>query len=214
MILAGFPPTAESADETYFGQAALMGALAKVLCGAIKEGFPATTDIGLTPLVENIFRNPMEIGTAVEMMSHKMVVSLVATALQVNGSAYALDVSATQDTMCKTTQYNLLYVYSARTLILVYALAVACALGTTVAGFFALRQNGMASTQTPSSMIRTTRNPTLDESIIGKYTLGGNTMSDELEKMELRFGALKKDETGTTHYALGVRGEISPIKRD
>lgn len=213
ITLAGFPPTSNPADETYFGQTVLMQGLARVLCGAIKEGIPTTTDIGLTPLAEQMIENPMDVVTAVETMGHKMIVSLVASAFQLNGSAYALDVTATQDTVCTTTKYNLLYIYSARTLILVYALAVACALVTTVAGFFALRQNGMASTQTPSSIIRTTRNCTFDESIVGKYTLGGNTMSDELEKMELRFGALRADETGTTHYALGVRGEISPIKR-
>lgn len=90
---------------------------------------------------------------------------------------------------------------------------MSCALVITVAGFFALWQNGMASTQTPSDMIRTTRNPTLDECIVGQNTLGGQAMSDELEKLELRFGTLRTDKE-TTHFALGIRGEISPIKRD
>lgn len=201
--------------KIYLGQTVLMYALHRVLIGSVENGSETTTDIQLTPLAETIIQNPTEIGTAVERMGHKMVVSLVASDLLTDGSAFRLlNITATQDTMCATTTYNLLYVYSAQTLILVYALAVACALVTTLAGFFALRQNGMASTQTPSSMIRTSRNPTLDEAIVGNYTLGGNTMSDELEKMELRFGALRADANGTVHYALGVRGEISPIKRD
>lgn len=210
----GLPGTLASGkygNKTYFGQTVLMYALTDVLVGAIRNASVTSTKMQLTPLVES---KPTEIGRAVEQMGHKMVVSLVASDLLSDGSAYLLDVSATQDTMCTTTKLNLLYVYSASTLILVYALAVTCALVTTLAGFFALRQNGMASTQTPSSMIRTTRNSTLDEAIIGNYTLGGNTMSDELEKMELRFGALRTDAKGSVHYALGVRGEISPIKRD
>lgn len=213
-VLAGLQATAKYPDPTYLSQAVLMYAFSKVLYGGIQTGYGTTTAMTLTPLVEIMTKRPMDMGTAVEQLGHKMVVSLVASDLLLDGSAFLLDVTATQDTMCTTTTYNLLYVYSARTLILVYALAVACALVTTLAGFFALRQNGMASTQTPSSMIRTTRNPTLDEAIVGNYTLGGNTMSDEMEKMELRFGALRADAKGSVHYALGVRGEISPIKQD
>lgn len=214
IVLEGFQSNPYYGDTPYLAQLVLIKALGRVLNGEIRHGYKATTDIELTPLARNMTSNPTEIGSAVEQMGHKMVVSLVGSDLLVDGSAYVLDITATQDTMCTTTNYNLLYVYSASTLILVYSLAVACALVTTVAGFFALRQNGMASTQTPSSMIRTSRNPTLDEAIVGNYTLGGNTMSDELEKMELRFGALRADAKGTVQYALGVRGEISPIKRD
>lgn len=214
IVLPGSQATGKYGAKTNVGQTALMFAVSKVLLGGIKDGSETSTDVQLTPLAETMLRNPAEIGTAVEQMGHKMVVSLIGTDLLVDGSAYVLNIAATQHTMCTTTTYNLLYVYSAKTLILVYALAVACAFVTTVAGFFALRQNGMASTQTPSSMIRTSRNPTLDEAIVGNYTLGGSTMSDELEKMELRFGALGGDAKGAVHYALGVRGEISPIKRD
>lgn len=214
ILLAGFQSTAKHPDKTYVGQAGLMHALSSMLYGVVAEAYRTSSQIGLTPLADHILKTPLDMGAAIETMGHKMVVSLVASDLQLNGSGYVLDVTATQETMCTTTRYNNLYVYSARTLILVYALAVACAFVTTVAGFFALSENGMASTKTPSCMIRTTRNPTFDELIVGKYTLGGDMMSAELERMEWRFGALRADETGTTHYALGVRGEISPIKRD
>lgn len=214
IVLPWRPPNGIPYNEINSGYTVLMNVLSKVLSGEIQNMTETTTDITLTPLAKIIGKNPMDFGTAVEQMGHKMVVSLVGSDLLVDGSAFLLDITATQDTICTTTESNLVYVYSASTLILVYALAVACALVTTVAGFFALRQNGMASTQTPSSMIRTSRNPTLDEAIVGNYTLGGNTMSDELEKMELRFGALRADAKGTVQYALGVRGEISPIKRE
>lgn len=214
IVLAGRPANREFVDGISSGYIVLMNVLSKVLSGAIKNRTETTTDITLTPLAETIAKNPKDFGTAVEQMGHKMVVSLVGSDLLVDGGAYILDITATQDTTCAAIESGVVYFYSARTLIFVYTLAVSCALVTTVAGFFALRQNGMASTQTPSSMIRTSRNPTLDEAIVGNYTLGGSTMSDELEKMELRFGALRADAKGTLQYALGVRGEISPIKRD
>lgn len=72
----------------------------------------------------------------------------------------------------------------------------------------------MASTKTVSAIIRTTRNRTLDECIVGGDCLGGDVMSSELSKVKLRFGALKTGKIGTAQFALGVKGEVFPIKQD
>lgn len=212
--LPGFQEYPQYPDTSYFGQSSLMKELGALASGYFMDGYAYTSEIEFTPVQEVILHDRTNVGVALENMAHRMVVSLLGSDLQLDGTPYVLDVTATQQTDCRTTKQIVRYVYSARTLIVVYALAVACALITTLAGFFALGQNGMASTKTPSSMIRTTRNPTLDECIVGQYTLGGDTMSDELEKVQLRFGALRADEKGSVHYALGVRGEISMIKRD
>lgn len=39
-------------------------------------------------------------------------------------------------------------------------------------------------------------------------------MSSELLKVKLRFGALTTGKIGTAPFALGVKGEVFPIKRD
>lgn len=214
VILPRFQGTAIYPNTTYLGQASVMNVFNRLLYGYLQDGYGSAAEIALTPVLEDIMTNGTNVGSALEQMAYKMVVSMLASDVLLNGTAYALDVTATQQTTCTTTKFIVLYVYSARTLILVYGLTVACALVMTVAGFFALRQNGMASTGTASGMIRTTRNRTLDELIVGSDSLGGDTMSKELEKVELRFGALGTGENGTAHFALGVRGEIFPIKRD
>lgn len=87
-------------------------------------------------------------------------------------------VTATLDTTYTKTEYQVLYVYPARTLVLIYALAVAGAHVMAVAGSFALRQNGMASNQTVSAIIRMTRNPALDRYIVVESRLGGEVIGD------------------------------------
>lgn len=93
-------------------------------------------------------------------------------------------------------------------------LAVACSLATSIARFIALGQNRIASNKSVSAIIRTTRNRTVDECIVGGDCLGGEVMSLELQKLKLQFGALKAGKMGTAPVALGVKGEIYPIKRD
>lgn len=199
-------------DKTYLANNSLFVTLYALMMGYGQAGTATTTEIAMTPLNTVVMNSPTRVGVEIEKMANKMVVSMLALNTLTNGTAFILDVAAIQQTNCITTKYQVLYVYSARTLILVYGLAVACALVASVAGFFALGRNGMASTQTVSAMIRTTRNRTLDECIAGGDRLGGDSMSKELKKVELRFGVLKTSKTSS--FAMGVKGEISPIKRD
>lgn len=201
-------------DTTYLPHLSLMNAVSRIAQGKITIGLSVETEIALTPLFDDLTINVTNVGPAIERMAHKMIASLLAFEMMLNGTAYTLDVSAMQQTECTTTKYVVLYVYSTVTLVFIYGLAVACALVTSVAGFYALGQNGMASTHTVSAIIRTTRNTTLDELIVGGSCLGGHPMSKELKTVELQFGALRGSEKRPASFAMGVRGEISPIKRD
>lgn len=164
--------------------------------------------------MDTIYTGPYNIGPGIKHIAQMMIVSMIAFDFVIQGEQEVLNIAAIQETNCTRTQDIVRYVYSARTLIVVYGLAVACALVISIAGFIALGHNGMASNRNVSAIIRTTRNRTLDDCIVGGDSLGGNIMSTELEKVELRFGALNEGKSGTAPFALGVKGEISRIKRD
>lgn len=161
-----------------------------------------------------LYFTPSNLGNAIERMVQKMVVSMLPFSYEIDNQLHVLPVAAIQETNCTTTENIVIYTYSAGTLLLVYGLAVATALATSVAGFIALGQNGVASTKSVSTIIRTSRNRTLDDCIVGGDCLGGDTLSSDLKTMELQFGALKMGKTGTAPFALGVKGEIYPIKRN
>ncbi|KAL0639037.1 hypothetical protein Q9L58_001919 [Maublancomyces gigas] len=201
-------------DPTYLAYEGLPNALLRTLQGHLHTTDGYTAEVALTPVMNDIISNPINVGPAIEKMAHKMIASLLASDIMLNGSVYALDVTAIQHTNCTKTKTIVLYVYAARTLVMVYGLAVACALMMSVAGFFALGKNGVASEENISSIICATRNRTLDDCITGSDTLGANTMSKGLRQVELQFGALRTSEKRTSSFALGVQGEIYPIKRD
>lgn len=201
-------------DRTYLAHEGLLNALGRTLEGYLHTAAGYSAEVALTPVMNDIISNPVNVGHAIEQMAQKMVASLVASDVMLNGSVFALDVTAIQQTNCTKTKTIVLYVYAARTLVLVYGLAVVCALVMSVAGFFALGQNGVASKQNISSIICATRNRTLDNCITRSDTLGPNKMSQRLRQVELRFGALRTTEKRTSSFALGVEGEIYPIKRD
>lgn len=185
-----------------------------VVTGNLTEHGTAQSRIQQSVLSYELYLKPANLGTAIERMAQTMVVSMLVFGLMVGYQRIVLDVAAIQETNCTTTENIVIYAYSAGTLLLVYGLAVATALATSVAGFIALGQNGMASTKSVSTIIRTSRNRTLDECITGGDCLGGDTLSSDLKRVELQFGALKTGKTGAAPFALGVKGEIYPIKRD
>ncbi|KAL0632207.1 hypothetical protein Q9L58_008917 [Maublancomyces gigas] len=167
-----------------------------------------------TVMMSDAYYNTSNIGNAIEQLAQRMIASMIGFNYILNGQKTVLPITATQETECETTKVFLVYIYSPQTLLIVYGLAIVCALATSIAGFIALGHNGMASTKAVSTIIRTSRNRTLDECIVGGDCLGGGVMSSELSKVELRFGALKTGKIGTAPFALGVKGEVYPIKRD
>lgn len=212
--LADFQPKPIFPVTTYLPCLSLVWTIAELLQGVLGNGH-GTSDSRNTSFMLDILSNRSNVGKAIELLSQKMMVSMVAFNLTHEGRQHVLNLAAIQKTTCHTTENVPVYIYSPQTLLIVYGLAIACALATSVAGFIALGHNGMASTKAISAIIRTTRNRTLDECIVGGDCLGGDVMSSELSKVKLRFGALKTaGKTGTAPFALGVRGEVFPIKWD
>ncbi|KAL0635166.1 hypothetical protein Q9L58_005891 [Maublancomyces gigas] len=209
-IVFPFHTSAESVQ--YYPHTALLTLLYEIVNGEMTTGSMPNSPSANSVLSDVIYTDPSKIGAAIETMAHTMVVSLIAAGVPMEGDGNVLDVAAIQETNCTISENITLYVYSSGTLLIVYGLAVSSALVTSVAGFIALRHNGMASNRSVSTFIRTTRNRTLDDCIVGADCLGGDVMSSELAKVKLQFGALKA--RGTAPFALGVKGEIGPIKRD
>lgn len=201
--------------DTYTPIIVLRTMLFETLTGSITTGAEPRSRGIYTIIAPEIYDNPSRVGAAIESMAQKMVVSLIAYGVPMYGDGDVLNIAAIQQTDCTTMTNNVFYIYSARTLLVVYGLAVACALATSIGGFIAMTKNCMASNNSVSTIIRTTRNHTLDECIVGADCLGGDFMSSELEKVKLQFGALKANRKGTAApFAMGVKGEIDPIKRD
>lgn len=209
--LPTFEPYPVYPNTAYLPTFGLYRTIFRILDGTLIANGASNSESVNTLLMGDIYTNPSNVGKAIEQLAQRIIVSMIAFDLVYKGRKNVLNFNAIQETQCKTTENVVRYVYSPQSLLLVYGIAVACALTASVAGFIALRRNGMASTKTVSAIIRTTRNRTLDECIVGGDCLGGNVLSSGLDKVELRFGALR---TGNAPFALGVRGEIYPIKRD
>lgn len=174
-----------------------------------------------TPFYREILNDPSNVGSLVEGMAQKMLVSLILYELRsFNGTRGILDLAAFAQTNCTSTSMRTIYLYSAQTLVIVYSISAGAAPWMALAGFVALRRNGVASNRSVSTIIRTTRNPTLDKGI-GGDCLGGGPMPKELENLELQFGVLGDDTAmcesdgwqRISSFALGIKGEIGLIRR-
>lgn len=206
-----FPETVHLVNDVLFS------IIQKTLQGNSTQNVPIVSEVTQTTFYDAMLKDSSTVGLMVERMAHTMAVSLIAfDYITQNDARGILDVAAFEDTMCTSTKIRTVYIYSAQTLIIVYSISVAAAVWMALAGFVALGRNGVASNRSVSAIIRTTRNPTLDRSI-GGSCLGGDPMPKELEKLELQFGALRPNAATTgqqiSSFALGVKGEIDPIKR-
>lgn len=211
--LPDFEPYPIAPNEAYWPTWGLFDTIANLAEGKSENGRVADSEMINTAMHNDIYNNGTNVGNAIEQLAQRMIVSMIAYHEFYYWKSMVLDITAVQETQCNRTETIPVYLYSPLILLIVYGVAVGCALGTSVAGFIALEHNGMASTRQVSAIIRTSRNSTLDECIVGGDCLGGDAMSPELKKLKLRFGALQKGK-GTAPFALGVKGEIYPIKRD
>lgn len=91
------------------------------------------------------YSNTTNIGNAIEQLAQPMIVSLIGFNMIYGGRKIVLTITATHETQCERMQTFPVHIYLALTLFIVYGLAVACTLATTVARFIALGHNGMAS---------------------------------------------------------------------
>lgn len=173
------------------------------------------TNVTRTTFFDELEKAPSNIGPLLEKMSHQMVVSLLSFDFTGwDGLRAILDVTAIEETKCSVTEERVIYYYYPLLFAIVYSISAAATLGMAIAGFVALRRNGVASSSSVSAIIRTTRNQTLD-TMIGGSCLGGDPLPEELKKLELQFGALRKTgasaEQRISPFALGIRAEIDPI---
>lgn len=208
-------------DSTYLANEVLLENLYKTLSGEVVRNVPTTSQVTQTTFYDDAEKYPSDLGLLVEEMTHKMVVSLISFNYTTSDNFRGvLDVAALENTTCSITNGRTIYHYSPQTLVPVYSISAAAALWMALVGFVALARNGVASNRSVSAIIRTTRNPTLDDHI-GGSCLGGDPMPKELQNLELQFGALRAGAVSTgrdtgkkiSSFALGVKGEIDVIKR-
>lgn len=211
-------------NTTYLPNQALFGLLHSLLVGKITATGVRQSDVILTTLFSAGIVVPSDLGSAIETMAQRMIVSLLS--VDTDGTTLThplLQYGAREQTQCTKSRYLAVYNYQAWILVSVYGTAAATALCIAVLGFMALERNGVASTSNISVILRTTRNPTLDR--LMDSGLGGELMSEELENLKLKFGELKaQGETagekesgnngaGVRRVAIGIEGEVSPIRR-
>lgn len=172
-----------------------------------------------TPLMTSPRDIPYNLDELYETMAQKMVVSLLSIDYTgTNPSRPLLHEAALQSVQCMTTGFVSLYYYTAWRLVVVYAISLAIALLMGVIGFVALRRNGVSSQTTFSSILRTTRNPTLDQ-YMGGGCLGAGPMPPGVNELKLRFGEVVGGSGMTVgdgrvgHLALGVEGEVFEIEK-
>lgn len=214
---------------TYLPNRALFGVLDTLLTGQITATGTRESDVSLTTLFSGGILIPPDLGSAIEAMTHKMVVSLLS--IDTNGNALThplLRYGAREQTQCTKSKYLAVYHYQSWILVSVYGTATAIALCIAALGVLALERNGVASTTDISVILRTTRNPTLDRLMGG--CLGGDLMPEELENLRLKFGEINargerggekesgekesgNDVAQVRHAAMGIMGEVSPIRR-
>lgn len=212
--LPGYPKT------LYLPNEALNTVVADILVGRLTPNELRTSDVTLTTLFESATMIPPELGSSIEKMAQKMVVSLLAMdGSGIRGSAGGplLLEAAVENTQCTTMKKLAVYQYTTLRLVLMYAVSVAIALLMAVVGFAALGQNGVSSSMNFSTILRTTRNPTLD-GLVGGGCLGGDPIPEGLGKLRLKFGELRTEgeEIGGSragHVAMGIEGEVVPIRR-
>lgn len=201
--LPDFPTT------LYLPNQALSTVIADTLIGRLTPGALRASDVTLTTLFESVTNISPDLGFSIERMAEKMTVSLLSIdGSGVRGSGPLLLEAAVEPNKCITTTQIAVYTYAALRLVLVYAGSVGVVMVMAVVGFVALGCNGVAYSVSVSTVLRTTRNPTLDH-LVGEGCLGGGSVPAELGKLKLKFGEI--GEGG--HVAMGIEGEVRKIQR-
>lgn len=214
-VVADSPP--QYPDLLYMPNQSVFFILWDVLQGNLTEGSFRASDVTLTPLFSDVYDIRPDLGPEIELMSQKMVVSLLSIdSPGTNKTRPLMRYSALEQNLCATTKSVAVYTYTTHRLLIVYTSTVTIAILMSFVGLVALGRNGVASNMSVSAILRTTRNPTLDHLMGG--CLGGNPMPKELEKLRLKFGEVrtggeKEDGERVGHVALGIEGEVFSIRR-
>lgn len=209
-------------DTTYLPNDIMLQMISSVISGNLTNlsKFRAS-DIALTPLGITLTEQPSNLGQSIEELAQVMVVSLLSIDTRGNNQTHLLlDVAALETTFCTTTEYVNVYHYQTLRLLYVYASSAGTALLMSLVGFVALARNGVSSSMTVSTILRTTRNQTLDR-VLGGTCLGADPIPMELGELRLKFGEVRTGggtvpdpvaTGGIGHVALGIEGEVFPIR--
>lgn len=208
-------------DTRYLPNQSVFHILSKSLVGNLSTHSPFTgSNIALTPLLEELNMSSTELGPGIEKMAQKMVVSLLSIDTRGSDVFHPLfQFAALEASQCTTTKSGAVYNYEMQRLVGVYGASATMALMMAVVGFVALMRNGVCSSMTVSALLRTTRNPTLDRLLVGTC-LGAVPPPMELGELRLKFGEVRTGDGftkevgvgGIGHVALGVEGEVFPIR--
>lgn len=174
------------------------------------------TQVGATSLASASYEIVPLIGAAIQKMAQMMVVSLLAAdSPGTQKSSPLMEYAALTNTTCISTKPQNVYRYTAWRLVSAYAAAAIVTLSIAIFGFAALGMNGVSSDASFSTILRTTRNPTLDIKTVGGC-LGGDPLPKGLQELKLKFGELKMAEGKIVdrHVAMGVEGEDVMLEID
>lgn len=210
-------------DTTYLPNDIILYMIAEAISGNLTmDNLFRESDMALTPLGMILSEEPSNLGSGIERLAQAMVVSLLSIDTRGNNRTHPLlDVAALETTHCTTTRYINVYRYQTLRLLFVYALSACTALFMSAVGFVALSRNGVSSSMTMSTILRTTRNQTLDR-VLGGTCLGADPIPKELGELRLKFGEVRTGEGavpdavpegGVGHVALGIKGEVFPIRK-
>ncbi|KAH8892986.1 hypothetical protein GQ53DRAFT_822484 [Thozetella sp. PMI_491] len=104
------------------------------------------------------------------------------------------------------------YRYNSTDLLASYMTAVTVTLLTVSVGLYALSANGASHSNSFSTILRTTRNPDLDELSKGQ-NLGAAPLDQDMKKCKLRFGVIAVDtnQDASRQIAFGLEQKVSNI---
>ncbi|KAI5456671.1 hypothetical protein BGZ63DRAFT_408815 [Mariannaea sp. PMI_226] len=139
----------------------------------------------LPPAITGLARNK-SVGELIEELSRNVTLSLFS-------AEEILVLNDTKATVNTTTNVNI-YSYNRQNLILTYVITFVLALIGVVIGGVTYYRNGVSYQNSFSSVMLTTRNPSLDRLTTG-HRMGAMPLSDALKNKELKFGLLV-DENG------------------
>ncbi|KAL5001675.1 hypothetical protein BDV10DRAFT_148449 [Aspergillus recurvatus] len=95
------------------------------------------------------------------------------------------------------------YVYSQRNLLLAYGLSVFISLLCIIAGLLTMWDNGIAFTDSPTTILRATRNPQFDEIVPADSTSGADPAPELLSKTRVLW--VPAASTGANHTVAGLK---------
>jgi hypothetical protein len=135
---------------------------------------------------------------AIEDLSHNFTYSV----LSLNSASTSVNVTSS---FLRKNFYS----YNQRNLLAAYITSAGVTVACVAVGFLAMHRNGVSQDTLFSTVLRTTRNPELDNLAIG-HCLGSDKISDEVGKVQLQYGQIEGDQD-CRHAAFGTKASVTLI---